>query len=222
MPVLGVLNQKGGSGKSTLSINLAAHVAGTGSRVLLIDADPQGSAADWSAARGERPTPFNVVRFDRPNLHKQIAGLSEGYDLVIIDGPARDAALQGSALTASDIVAIPVQPSGLDLWSTQAFLTLLEQAKTFAPTGQRAAIITSRSSPRGVLARGIREALEGLGLPVLDGTMERLAYREAVTGASTVQELAMQPGAARVRETRQAAVTEIANLATSLLNLKSI
>ena len=217
MSVLGFLNQKGGSGKSTLSLNVAACLAQQGARVLLVDADPQGSSADWSASRGERPSPFTVLRLDRPVLHREIANLKRGYDHVIIDGPARDAGLQRSAMLACDLVGIPVQPSGLDVWSTQAFLTLLREAQPLAPSSQKAVLLTSRIPPRSVLARGIREVLDGLGLPVVDGTTERVAYREAVTAAMTLQELAAQPAPKRVREARQAALDEIATLTHNLM-----
>lgn len=221
MPVLGFLNQKGGSSKTTLALNVAAELAAEGSRVLLVDADPQGSAVDWSAARGDRPSPFTITRLDRPVLHREMPSLRQGYDYVVVDGPARDAALQRSALLACDLVAVPVQPSGLDLWATRAFLGLLDEARPFAPPGQRVALVIARNTPKGVLARGVREALAGLGLPVLDGTTERLAYREAVTGALTVGELAALPGARRVREARAAAVAEIAALTRSLLSLEA-
>lgn len=220
--IIGLLNQKGGSGKSTLSLNIAAQLIASGSRVLLIDADPQGSASDWSAARGELPSPFAVTRLDRPVIHREMVALSKGYDHVVVDGPARDAALQRSALLACNIVAVPVQPSGLDLWATRAFLELAEEARSFAPAGQRLVLVVSRGSARGVLARGVRDALESLGsFPVIDGTLERLAYREAVTAALTVHELAAQSGARRVREARAAAVDEIAILTRSLLSLEA-
>ena len=77
--IFGVLNQKGGVGKTTLSVNLAACLARTGARVLLIDADPQGSALDWAAAR-QGTALFSVVGFPRPTIHKEIAQLGQGYD----------------------------------------------------------------------------------------------------------------------------------------------
>ena len=105
--IFGVLNQKGGVGKTTLSVNLAACLARTGARVLLIDADPQGSALDWAAARHAAPL-FSVVGFPRPTIHKEIAQIGHGYDHIIIDGPPRVTDLARSAIMASDIVVIPV------------------------------------------------------------------------------------------------------------------
>jgi chromosome partitioning protein len=116
--IVGLLNQKGGVGKTTLSVNLAASLARSGARVLLIDADPQGSALDWAAARDGVPL-FPVVGLPRPTVHKEIGALGYGYDHIFIDGPPRVTDLARSALLAADVVLIPVQPSPYDIWAAE-------------------------------------------------------------------------------------------------------
>ena len=86
--IISVQNQKGGVGKTTLAIHISYVLSSSNKRVLLIDADPQGSSRDWAAAREDEP-PFSVVGLDRPTIHRDLKSLSEGYDHVVIDGPPR-------------------------------------------------------------------------------------------------------------------------------------
>ena len=76
--ILSVLNQKGGVGKTTLSITLAAAWAGRKHRVLLVDADPQGSALDWVATRGDRASPFMAIGMAKPILHVELPKMKKG------------------------------------------------------------------------------------------------------------------------------------------------
>ena len=86
MPIIAVLNEKGGSGKTTISTNLARGFQLNGHQVLLVDSDPQGSARDWYAAAGEDNNLPPVVGLDRPALFKELPTLSKNTDWVIIDG----------------------------------------------------------------------------------------------------------------------------------------
>ena len=86
--IISVINQKGGVGKTTLSISLAAALAGRKMRVLLVDADPQGSALDWVAVRGE-DVPFAAVGMPKAILHLELPKMAKDFDAVLIDGPPR-------------------------------------------------------------------------------------------------------------------------------------
>jgi chromosome partitioning protein len=116
--VIAVVNQKGGAGKTTISLNLAAALAEHGAKVLLIDADPQHTASDWSAVRKE-PPPFVLLGLAQPVLHRDVPQLAADYDFVVIDGPPRNYEVTRSAIAAADLVLIPVQPSGADFWASR-------------------------------------------------------------------------------------------------------
>lgn len=198
--ILGLLKEKGGAGATTMALNLGHALALDGARVLYIDADPQGTASDWLAARGDdAPSPFRLVQMARPVLHKEMGELRRGYDAVVIDGPPRNADIIRSAIAAASHVIIPVQPSGADLWAARSVVDLIGQAQVFNEA-LRAAFALSRVIGGTVLGRDFAATLDEYGLPHLPGTMQRVVYAEAMLAASTVFEAdPAGPAAAEIR-----------------------
>lgn len=126
-----VLKSKRRRRKTTLSIHTASELARLGNRVLLIDADPQGSALAWASTR-QNPT-FTVIGMPKPMIHKEIDLIRGGYDYVIIDGPPRGDELARSILQASDLVVIPLLPSPLDVWAAPETVDLIRAAQIHKP-----------------------------------------------------------------------------------------
>ena len=186
--IVGVLNQKGGVGKTTLSVNLAACLARTGARVLLIDADPQGSALDWAAARQGEPL-FSVVGFPRATIHKEIAQLGQGYDHIIIDGPPRVTDLARSAIMASDIVVIPVQPSPYDIWAAEEVVKLITEARVYKEN-IKSVFVVNRKITNTAIGRDVREALAAYPIHVLDASVaQRVVFAEAAAQGQAIFEI---------------------------------
>lgn len=185
--IIGVLNQKGGVGKTTLSVNLAACLARPGKRVLLIDADPQGSSLDWAAARQEDPL-FSVVGLPRPSIHKELGTIGDGYDHIVIDGPPRVTDLARSAIMASDVVLIPVQPSPYDIWAADEVVKLIEEARHFKEN-LKSVFVINRKIANTAIGRDVREALGSYEIPSLNASItQRVAFAEAAAVGKAIYE----------------------------------
>ena len=197
--IIAVVNQKGGAGKTTIALNLAAALAAEGKRVLLVDADPQQTAQDWAAVRAS-PPPFQVVGLAKPVLHRDLPKMAADYDHVVIDGAPRNYEVARSAIAAADLVLIPVQPSGADFWASRETVGLVKEAHGFKET-QKSVFIVSRKIGRTVLSRDIANALAEFDIPILQaGTTQRVVYAETLTGGTTVIE--QQPRGAAADEIR--------------------
>lgn len=195
--IYGVLNQKGGVGKTTLSIHIAADLTRSGRKVLLIDADPQGSSLAWSSLR-EKST-FPVIGLPQASLHKEITELAEAYDDVVIDGPPRLAELARSIILASDFIVIPFQPSPLDVWATAETVDLIKEAQFYKPE-LRFVLAINRKIANSAIGRDVREALKELEVSALLADIgQRVAFAEAMSSGQTVLEKPISKAAIEMR-----------------------
>ncbi|MEX1021130.1 MAG: ParA family partition ATPase [Litorilinea sp.] len=194
--IVSFLNQKGGVGKTTLAVHVATSLALRGHKVLLVDADPQGSALDWSASRaGDAKVP--VIGLPTRNLHKEVQAHRENYDMIVIDGPPRVNELMRACIMASDIVLIPVQPSPLDIWAAREIIDLLQEASVFKET-LKSAFVINRRIVNTAIGQGAKEALAHFELPVFNSTIcQRVTFAETANQGGTVVELEPKGLAAR-------------------------
>lgn len=174
MLIVAVVQQKGGSGKTTLAVNLGACAHLAGLRSLIVDLDPQGSAFDWSEKRpeGSRLEGLTVVqaaphteKLEREGLKlARYAEITRGYDVAFLDG-SRLGAITQSAAVAADVVLMPIQPGGFDFWAMEETIAAIDRAdEVRAHIGRRAvrrAFVLNRASVGTRLAREAEQALRG-------------------------------------------------------------
>ncbi len=207
MTVIALLNQKGGVGKTTLTLNLAAALA-QHSKVMVVDADPQGSALDWSAQRGEKSL-FNVIGLPKAIIHREIQGIAAAYDWTIIDGPPRMDELARSAIGAADIVLIPVQPSPFDVWAAEDIIRIVKEFEVLKPQLETRFLI-NRLFPNTKLGSEITDILSGFEIPVLDTVIHnRTEYAKAARNGQTPLETDPTGPAAREVKALAAEVSAI-------------
>lgn len=186
MKVIAVLNQKGGSGKTTIATHLARALQLQGSSVLLVDSDKQGSARDWSAV--DESNPVTVIGLDRPTLDRDLKNISD-KDFVVIDGSPQATDLAVSAIKAADFVLIPVQPSPYDIWATSDLVDLVKQRIEMTDNKLKSAFVVSRAIKNTRIGGEVSEVLAEYGLPVLNARIvQRIAYPNSAAIGKTVFE----------------------------------
>lgn len=187
--------EKGGTGKTTLSIHLAAIRTAAGREVLLVDTDRQGSASAWCAVRdeeGRAPRVACVQKFGR-TLGADIRALAPKYDDIVIDAGGRDSVELRAGMTVADLLYIPIQASQFDVWTLEQMNELVGQASAINERLRAFAVLNRASSNPAVReAEDARAALADYESLAVAGSVirDRIAFRKAAREGATVGELA--------------------------------
>lgn len=202
MAVVAFANQKGGTGKTTLLMNVAAALHRSSRRVAVVDADPQGTALRWSRAVPARPFPVPVSPAGRTeeDIRKAIKSARGQADVVLVDcPPSVEADESRVVMSLAQLVVVPVGPSPPDLWATRGIVHLMAGLKRKSRP-LRGILVANRVPPRSALGRDVLELLADFELPLAGVTIgARAAYAQAAALGGSVFDL-KRSGAAAAAE----------------------
>lgn len=191
--IVTIANQKGGTGKTTLTMNLAAGFARRG-QTLVLDADPQQSATQWGRLAPEGRAYSVAVIPVADDLEREVERFRDYYRFILVDcPPTLETGTVHRAMVAADIVLIPVLPSPVDLWASLCIAQTVESAKQ-QNRDLRARLLLNQLEARNTLSHSMQEALAEFDIPALKGTVQRrAAYRNAALEGLSIYELARRP-----------------------------
>jgi chromosome partitioning protein len=200
MPIVAVVNQKGGAGKSTVSVHLARWLLKRKQSVVVVDADAQQSSSKW-LSRLEQDISCKVVQ-NSDELLDELPKLSDAYTWVVVDGPAALSETTRATILGADLAIVPCQPTGVDLESASDTVRLVQQAQRIRRGDPRAVMFVNRA------VKGTRlkdEAIEVLrlfpGVTVLDKVIhQRQIIADCFGQNSTVFDLPGSPAGIARRE----------------------
>jgi chromosome partitioning protein len=186
--VISITNLKGGVGKTTVSVNIATALAHRGYKVCIVDTDlQQTSSVRWSGQRDDDAKRVPVFAVGE-KLNKEVEALNRDYQVVVIDGTPQLSELASRTILASDIVIVPISPSGYDFWAFEQFMQHYRRVKTLKEDLE-AFILLNRYNENTNIGREVRKALSEFDVPIMKNYLaERVAYQEtSIQGSSVIE-----------------------------------
>lgn len=209
--VIAIANQKGGAGKTNTAMQLAGGLCRRGYKVLVVDVDLQGTAAQW-ASISERGFPAVVVALpESKNLHLRIAQFGRDYHFILVDSPpSKENTATARVLPLAHLAIVPIIPSAPDLWATVGIKEAIEQTQILNPYLQSRLLLNQVSRTR--LAQELAEAIQEFGMPCFVTQIgQRTAYREAAATGLTVFDLDNSDAKAEIERLTTEVLVTLAN-----------
>ena len=212
--IITVVNQKGGAGKTTVSMQLAGTIAYKKKKVLVVDTDPQGTATRWAASASDDSLfPAAVIGLSNATakVHREVKKFIEDYDYIIIDcPPAADSPIPQSALLIADLALVPILPSPLDIWATVGIKHVIDNVLTINEE-LKARLVLNQCQPKTTLTQETQDVLTEFGIPLAKTQIQqRQVYRQSAVYGQTVHELGAKA---------KPAIAEMEQLAKEVLKL---
>jgi chromosome partitioning protein len=190
--IVALTNSKGGVGKSTISVHLAAWSHGHGSRTALVDADAQGASSVWMR---EAVPDLTVFRLQTPDeILEQVPRLGLGFDVLVIDGPAGLSEGTRAVLLTANLALLPCGPSVLDLRAVREAIRVVQQAQRIRSGPPQAVLVPNKLQVQYRLTQELLATVQSLEVPVASGLRLRQAFADAAGQGTLVWR--MGPGAA--------------------------
>lgn len=193
--VITVAQQKGGAGKTTMTAHLAVTLAEYGLNVAVVDIDPQGSLTGWCEIREHLEgdlTPITSVQCSGVRLSRQLEKLKKDHDFILVDSPPHTDTETRTAIRACNLVLVPMQPSPLDLWATQATIKIAKQER------RKVKMVLNRINPQAKLSQKMQEEMKEMTLSCFGN---RVAFAGALMAGKGVTEMAPSSIAAKEMQT---------------------
>ena len=187
--IYGLTNSKGGVGKTTIAVHLAAFLAAKKRNVIFIDADPQQSASAWIKEL-DGDVRLEQMGDAKPEaIFRRVSELATDADDLVIDGPAGLSGTTRAIMLSAERVFLPCGPSILDLRAASKAVLLLQEAQKARKGLPKGALIPNKLQKRGRLSREMLDAVHKLKIPVLAGISLRQAFADAAGQAKTVSQM---------------------------------
>ena len=187
--IISVSSLKGGTGKSTISQNMAVCFAHMGYKTIIVDTDTNGSSIRWSGLRPEGYPDISSVTISDPKaLRKNINQVQSDYEIVIVDGTPALSELTSTIILISDLLLVPIKPGVLDLWATEKFVEKYEQALVLKQN-IKARFLLNQVDPRTKMSHEVHDVLKDFGIEAMKTQINnRIAYSESIISGLGVYE----------------------------------